>query len=401
MNRSSRTYKLCVITGSRAEYGLLVQLLRAIIDHPDLQLQLIATGMHISPELGMTKREIEADGFEISATVETHLSSDTAIGTAKSAGLGLIGFADTFARLMPDAVIVLGDRYENWAAASTAHLMRLPLVHIGGGDLPAGAFDEALRHGISKMADLHLVTHPAAATVVRQLGEAPASIHVVGHPGIDRMLDLPRLSRSELTRQLGIGWQCNNYLITFHPETRSRLHPDQAFCELLHALDTLPDTPALIFTKSNADPGGQSINRMIDDYVASGPHRYAFTSLGQLPYFSIARHVQAVIGNSSSAICEIPSLGVPSINIGSRQSGRTHGESVFSCQPNAESIRLAIHDAEQWRASGRAEQAAAHNPYGQGDSSIRMISVIRKWLANEPKRPKTFCLLTDGTSTSS
>ncbi len=271
--------KICIVTGTRAEYGLLFLLMKHIQQDPGLTLQVIATGMHLSPEFGLTYREIENDGFTIDAKVEMLLSSDTPVGIAKSIGLGVIGFADALDHLRPDILILLGDRFEILAAAQAALVARIPVAHIAGGDTTEGAFDESIRHSITKMAHLHFVTNEDSARRVKQLGENPDHVHVVGNPGIDRILQMKLQTRAELEPSLGFTFRKKNLLITFHPATLDAASPEAQFQELLNALDLQGDGTGLLFTKPNADTGGRKLMQMIDDYVASRPHAVAFTSL--------------------------------------------------------------------------------------------------------------------------
>ncbi|OGW33618.1 MAG: UDP-N-acetyl-D-glucosamine 2-epimerase, UDP-hydrolysing [Nitrospirae bacterium GWC2_56_14] len=365
--------KICIATGTRAEYGLLSVLMKSIQQDPGLTLQVIATGMHLSPEFGLTYREIEHDGFTIDARVEMLLSSDTAVGIAKSIGLGVVGFADALDHLRPDLLVLLGDRFEIFAAAQAALVARIPVAHIAGGDTTEGAFDESIRHSITKMAHLHFVTNGDSARRVRQLGENPDHIHTVGNPGIDRILQLKLHDRTELEHALGFTFRKKNLLITFHPATLDAASPETQFQELLTALDRLGSEIGLIFTKPNADTGGRKLMQMIDAYVADHPHAAAFTSLGQLRYFSAIAQVDAVVGNSSSGLYEVPSFKKPTVNIGDRQKGRLQASSVINCRPEAADIERAIREAYH------RDCSAAVNPYGDGNSSSRIFAVLKQF----------------------
>lgn len=364
--------KICVVTGSRAEYGLLSWLMREIAADPELDLQVVATGMHLSPEFGLTYRVIEEDGFSIDARVEMLLSSDTPVGIAKSVGLGVIGFADALERLRPDILVLLGDRYEILAAAQAALVARIPVAHIGGGDTTEGAFDEAIRHAITKMAHLHFVTNELSARRVRQLGENPAHVHNVGSPGLDQIRRLTLLTRQELEGALGFGFRERNLLITFHPVTLDREPADAQFRELLTALDSLGDGVGLIFTKPNADTDGRVLIDMIEGYVAGRSNARAYTSLGQLRYLSAMAQVDAVVGNSSSGLYEAPSFGKPTVNIGDRQKGRLQAASVINCPASAPDIARAIGEALARDCAGTV------NPYGDGDSSGRILRILKE-----------------------
>lgn len=369
--------RVCVVTGSRAEYGLLYGVMKGVQQDDDMELQVIVTGMHLSPEFGLTWRLIEQDGFPADAKVEMLLSSDSPVGIAKSIGLGVIGCADALDRLRPDLLVLLGDRFEMLAAAQAALVANIPIAHIAGGDTTEGAFDEAIRHSITKMSHLHLVTNEDAAQRVRQLGENPAQIHVVGSPGIDQIRRLQLLSRQELEQDLGFTFRETNLLVTFHPVTLESIPAAQQFRELLDALDLLGDEVGVILTKPNADTDGRVLISMIDDYVATRPHVRAYTSLGQLRYLSVMALVNAVVGNSSSGLYETPSFGKPTVNIGDRQKGRLQASSVFNCNTIAGEIVDAIGDAL------RSDCSGAVNPYGDGYSSERIVKLIKQ--VEDPK----------------
>lgn len=365
--------KICTITGSRADYGLLSPVLRQIIQTPELELQIIATGMHLSPEFGLTYQTIEDDGFRIDAKVETLLSSDTAVGVAKSLGLGTIGFADALQRLLPDLLLVLGDRFEIMAAVQAALFASIPVAHIAGGDTTEGAYDESIRHAVTKMSHLHFVTNAPAWQRVRQLGENPNYIYNVGSPGIDTILSTPWLEASDLEQLLDFRFRSRNLLITYHPATLSGGSAAQEFQALLDALKGLNGDYGLLFTKPNADNDGRILSTMIDDFVAKHPLAKAFTSLGSRAYLSLLRHCDAVVGNSSSGLYEAPSLKTPTVNIGDRQKGRLQASSVINCQPSAEGITEAIHTALT------LDCTRTVNPYGDGNSARRIVDLLRNF----------------------
>ena len=298
--------KICVVTGSRAEYGLLYWLMRAIQIDEHLKLQIVVTGMHLSPEFGLTYRVIEEDGFTIDEKVEMLVSSDSCVGIAKSIGLGVIGFADAFYRLQPDILVILGDRYEIFAAAQAALVARIPIAHIAGGDITEGAVDEAIRHSISKMSHLHFVTNEASAKRVRQLGENPKYIFNVGSTGLDSIKNMKLLDKKELEAELDFRFKARNLLVTFHPVTLDEVPSVAQMRELLKALDGLDDETGIIFTGANADSEGRQLNQMIIEFVKNHPNAKYFQSLGQLRYLSTISHVDAVVGNSSSGIYEVP-----------------------------------------------------------------------------------------------
>jgi UDP-hydrolysing UDP-N-acetyl-D-glucosamine 2-epimerase len=363
--------KICVVTGTRADYGLLYWLMKEVQADFDLQLQLIATGMHLSPEFGLTYKVIEEDGFHIDAKVEILLSSDTPVGIAKSIGLGVIGFAEALDRLKPDIMVVLGDRYEILAAAQAAMVATIPIAHIAGGDTTEGAIDEAIRHSITKMSHLHFVTNKHSAKRVRQLGENPQNVFCVGSPGIDYIKRIKLLTSEELAQSLDFNFRVNNLLITFHPATLEEKTSQQQFSELLKALDSLGDGIGLIFTKPNSDADGRIIIKLIDEFVASRPNAKAYTSLGQLRYLSTIAQVDAVVGNSSSGLYEVPSFNKPTVNIGDRQKGRLQAESVIQCGNNAEEIQSAIQQALKFKLIN------VQNPYGDGSSSKRIVDRLK------------------------
>ncbi|ABQ28228.1 UDP-N-acetylglucosamine 2-epimerase [Geotalea uraniireducens] len=370
--------RICVVTGTRADYGLLYRLMKEIEGDPDLQLQVVATGMHLSPEFGLTYRDIETDGFTIHERVEMLLSSDTPVGIAKSIGLGVIGFADAFERLRPEIIVLLGDRFEMLAAAQAALVGRIPVAHIAGGDTTEGAFDEAIRHSITKMSHCHFVTNEAALHRVRQLGENPDAVHLVGSPGIDQIRRLTLLSRHELERDLGLAFRKRNLLVTFHPATLDEVSASEQMQALFDALDRLGPEVGIILTKPNADTGGRRLSDMIDVYVSERDQAKAFTSLGQLRYLSLIPQVDAVVGNSSSGLYEAPSFKKPTVNIGDRQKGRLQASSVINCAPVADDILQAV------RAAFGLDCSTAVNPYGDGNASSRIAAILKG--LPEPRR---------------
>ena len=364
--------RICVVTGSRADYGLLHPLMDALRSADDFELQVIVTGMHLAPEFGSTYQLIEQDGFTLDARVDMLLSSDTPAGVAKSVGLGVIGFADALAGLQPDLVLVLGDRFEILAAVQAALFARIPVAHIAGGDLTEGAVDDAIRHSITKMAHLHFVTNSDAAQRVRQLGEDPRRIFNVGSPGVDNLLRTMRLNRAQLEAALGLCFQPRNLLVTFHPSTLEATPAAAQLHELFAALDTLGADTGLIFTKPNADMGGRELGRRIDEFVSARAHAAAFTSLGNQRYYSLIAEVDAVVGNSSSGLYEVPSFGKPTVNIGDRQKGRLRAASVIDCAPERTAIRAAIDTAYT------LDCGDVVNPYGDGQSVARILAVLRE-----------------------
>ena len=386
------TRKVCVVTGGRAEYGLLRWLMTAIRETPGLQLQVVATGMHLSPEFGLTFREIEADGFPIDDKVEMLLSSDTPGGVTKSMGLGLIGFADTFRRLQPDLVVVLGDRFEILSVASAALIARIPLAHLHGGETTEGAFDEAIRHAITKMAHLHFVAAEEYERRVVQLGEDPSRVFVVGGLGIDNIHKLALLARAELEEALDFKLGAKNLLITYHPVTLDGAESSHHMQALLEALDTLQDTH-LIFTMPNADSDGRALGEMVQDYAAKRPNARVYKSLGQLRYLSCMKHVDGVVGNSSSGLIEAPALGKGTVNIGDRQRGRLKAASVIDSAPNREAIVAALQ--RLLTPAFQSEARAVRNPYGDGGAAARIVGVLRDFPLDDILKKRFYDLAFD------
>jgi GDP/UDP-N,N'-diacetylbacillosamine 2-epimerase (hydrolysing) len=368
--------KICVITGTRAEYGLLRWVMQGIEDDPELTLQVIATGMHLSPEFGLTYREIEKDGFQIDRKVEMLTSSDTPVGIAKSMGLGLIGCADALNELRPDLIVVLGDRFEIFAAVSAALVARIPVAHIHGGETTEGAFDEALRHSITKMSHLHFVAADEYRQRVIQLGEHPERVFLVGGIGVDNIKRLKLLDRATLEASLDFKLGKKNLLITFHPVTLETSTATYQMAELLAALSALEDTK-LIFTMPNADTDGRALIKMIEQYVAQHPNARAYTSLGQLRYLSCIAQMDGVVGNSSSGLSEVPSFKTGTINVGDRQRGRLKVESVINCEPTRHSIAAAL--KKLYTADFQVSLSQVRNPYGDGGTSEKVVKTIKHY----------------------
>lgn len=368
--------KICVVTGTRAEYGLLSGLMRVIQTDPLLELQVIATNMHLSPEFGLTYREIENDGFVINKKVEMLLSADTATSVVKSLGLGMIGFADAYDDLKPDLIVVLGDRYEMLGAVSSALFFQIPVAHISGGDVTEGAYDDAIRHSITKMSHLHFTSTEAYRKRVIQLGEQPSAVFNVGSTGLDNIRQMELLSREVLEESLGFALGEKSMLITYHPVTLENQTAARQMEALLRAVD---DTDyRIIFTKPNSDSDGRVIVSMIDDYVKNHPERsVAFTSLGYLRYLSALQYVDVVVGNSSSGIIEVPSFGIPTVNIGDRQKGRLRADSVIDCAPEEAAIRAALKEVEAPAFREKARRTV--NPYEQPDTVQRIFEQIKNY----------------------
>ena len=380
--------KICVVTGTRAEYGLLRRLIDAIQSSDVLSLQLIVTGSHLSPEFGFTIQEIIDHGYPIARKIEMLLSSDTTVGIAKSTGLGVLSFADALSDLEPDLMVLLGDRYEIFAAATAAMLTRIPIAHLHGGEVTEGAVDELIRHSITKMSHLHFVATSEYRRRVLQLGENPKNVFCVGGLGVDNLLRLDFLSRVELEMQLDYTFLNRNILVTFHPVT---LEDDSSTLDhleqLLAALDSLVDT-GIIFTLPNADACGRSFIAKIKDFCSENDSASCFASLGQLRYFSCIRHVDCVVGNSSSGLLEVPSFHKATINIGCRQEGRLRSASVIDCPPICESILGAIN-----RSFSREFQEllkSSTNPYGKGGAVDSILDVLENFSLSDILQKKFF-----------
>jgi len=365
---------ICIVTGSRADYGLLRWVMQGIHDTPELTLQVVATGMHLSPEFGMTIQEIRADGFEPDETIEILLSSDTPAAICKSMGLAMIGYGEALQRLKPDMVVVLGDRFETFCMAAAAQVCRVPLAHIHGGETTEGAIDEAFRHSITKMSHLHFASCEVYRQRIIQLGEAPDRVFNVGALGVENIRRTSLTERSELADAIGFNLERPYFLVTFHPVTLEKETSEGQFQSLLDALDSFPEFN-VIFTKANADTDGRVINRLIDEYAEIRPERcIAGTSLGVHRYLSAMKYATAVIGNSSSGIVEAPSFKIPTVNIGDRQKGRVRAESVVDCEPSAVSIEAAIHEGISPEFQQKLKDT--ENPYEKSGTASEIVSTI-------------------------
>ena len=371
MTRKER--KICVITGTRAEYGLLRNLMKLLNSSKKYELQIIATGAHLSKEFGETYREIEDDGFKISSKVDLNLGSDTPEGISKSTSIGIKGYSDSFKTLKPDLLIILGDRYEILAAAISAMFARIPIAHLHGGELTEGAIDDAIRHSVTKLSHIHFVSTDKYRKRVIQLGENPRNVFNVGGLGVDSIKGMDLLSKSELENILNIKFNERNLLITFHPVTLENNTSLEQISELLSALSELENT-TLIFTMPNADLGSSAIFNSIDHFVNNNKNAISFISLGHLNYLSCISHVDAVIGNSSSGILEVPSFKKGTINIGERQKGRIQAESIINCKP----IKSDILNSVKYLYSSKFQNLLkdVKNPYGDGGASVNIIRIL-------------------------
>lgn len=373
--------RIGIMTGTRAEYGLLKSLMQEINKDNDLELYLIVSGMHLSPEFGMTYKEIEEDGFEINAKVEMLLSSDSPAGISKSIGLGVIGFADEFQRADLDMLILLGDRYEALSAAICALVMRIPIAHLHGGELTEGAIDEGIRHSITKMSYLHFTSTEQYRNRVIQLGENPERVFYVGALGVENIKKINLMTKEELEKSIHFEIDENTVIVTYHPVTLENNTVEEQFLNLLEVLDKNPKI-RMIFTKANADTNGRIVNELIDKYAAQNSERAcAFMSLGQKRYLSALKYCRIVIGNSSSGIIEAPSFGKPIINIGDRQKGRICADSVINCGYTQQEIQQAMETALTKEFENKASNC--RNPYEKENTAANIISVIKDYLLND------------------
>ena len=377
--------KICVLTGGRPDYGLLREAMFRIVESDELQLQLIATGMHLSAEFGDTKDQILEDGFCLDWEVESVLGSDTPSGVTKSIGLGIIGFSDAIRTLQPDCVLVLGDRYEIFSGVVASMVAGVPVAHIHGGEITQGAIDENIRHAITKMSHLHFVATEVYRNRVIQLGEQPDRVYTVGALGIDGITRLKLLDWPGLTAQLGLQDCKKNVLVTFHPETIKYGVSVIHFEEVLGALNELENTQ-IIFSLPNSDAEGRSLQKKIREFAKLKKNVKVFASLGQLYYLSCLKHVDCVIGNSSSGLIEAPSLRTPTINVGDRQMGRVKADSVLDCAPQKDAIQEAIRSV--YSSKMRQILRDVNNPYGQGGASSAIVEILeREPLENLLRKP--------------
>ncbi len=381
--------KVCIITATRAEYGLLIPIIHQVLEDKQLELQLVVTGTHLSSQHGLTYKEIQRDGFTINEKIDVQMNSDSQIGISKTMGLIMISFAECFKRLMPDMVIILGDRYEMMAIASVATVLKIPICHMYGGETTEGAFDEAFRHSITKMSYLHFTSTEAYRKRVIQLGEDPQRVFNVGATGVENIKKIRLLSKEQIEEQIHFRIDDKTLLVTFHPETLEKDTAEEQFKALLTAINELKECK-VIFTNANADIDGNIINHLIKEYVINHEDKaISFSSLGQLRYLSVMKYVGAVVGNSSSGIIEAPSLGTPTVNIGDRQKGRIRANTVIDCLNNKESIVNAIYKALSKEFKDKIKQI--ENPYEGKDTSTEIISIIKKhFTQNNVNLKKTF-----------
>jgi len=373
--------KICVVTGTRAEYGLLYWLMKEIQADPEMELQILVTGMHLSPEFGLTYKQIERDGFRINHKVEMLLSSDSSVGMAKSIGLGVIGFADALSAMSPDIVVVLGDRFEILAATQAAMVMDVPVAHISGGELTEGAIDDRIRHAITKMADHHFVAAETYRRRVIQMGEQPGRVINCGDPGLDNFRRLKLLSRDELERELNFKFGETCFLVTYHPVTSGATDPQEEMRAVLSALDRFPSAQ-IILTKPNADAGGRVISMMAEEYARKNPDRvHMSVSLGQLRYLSAMQCSDVVIGNSSSGIVEAPAIKKATVNIGTRQTGRLKAASIIDCEAREEAIVATIRQALS--PEFKRTLAGTESLYGDCNASVQIKEYFKSVSINK------------------
>jgi len=367
MNKS----KVCVITGSRAEYGLFFPIMKKIQASDYLELKVVATTMHFAEEFGSTYRQIEEDGFKIDEKLENLLSSDSKSSVVKSSGLAMILLADTFSRIKPDIILLLGDRFETHAAASAAILMNIPIAHIHGGEITEGAVDDKIRHSITKMSSLHFTSTEIHRNRVIQMGEEPITVFNVGAPGLDNICNMNLLSKAELENEL--NWKINTptALFTFHAETLSIDNPKRVIQKILTAIEK--SSINVLFTYANSDAGGRIINNEIERFVSSNDDKYFVSkNLGQMKYLSAMKCIDVVIGNSSSGIIEAPSFCKPVINIGDRQLGRMQSKNIINC--NLENIEQSISKSMSKLFLSTCNDVV--NVYGDGRSADKIVDIL-------------------------
>ena len=366
--------KICVVTGSRAEYGLLYWLIKELQVDKDFELQLIVTGIHLSSEFGLTYRVIEKD-FKIDKKIDMHLSSDTSKGILKSMSIAQTSFAKAYSKLKPDIVVLLGDRYEIFSAATAAMISKIPIAHIHGGEITQGSWDDCIRHCISKMAHLHFTATEEYKNRVIQLGEKPNKVFNVGGMGIENIKKLKLLSKKELEKSINFKFNKKNILITYHPVTLESNTSKKQFQELLNVINELQNTN-IIFTKTNSDLDGKIINQMIDRFTKKYSNKStAFTSLGQIKYLSTLQYIDVVVGNSSSGLIEAPSFKIATLNIGDRQKGRIKAKSVIDCYPNKKSIRSSL--KKIYSKDFQKSLNDVNNPYDNGLPSKKIVRILK------------------------
>ena len=367
--------EIVVLTSTRADYGLLSGMIKKMMCDKDIKVRVAVTGMHLSPEFGLTYQEIEKDGINIDKKIEILLGADTSVSMSKTMGLAMISFADYFAEICPDALLVLGDRYETLAVCCAALNAKIPIIHLHGGETTEGAVDEAIRHSITKMSYLHFTSTEAYRQRVIQLGENPERVYNVGALGVENVLNQPLLPKEKLGEELGVKLDNPYAVVTYHPVTLNKHNIDGIIRQFLNALDQNPDMYYII-TKANADAGGRKINQMLEEYAMRRKNVKVYDSLGMLRYLSAVKYSEMVIGNSSSGILEVPSLGIPTVNIGDRQKGRIRAGFVIDCAEDTESITNAIKKAK----TPEFKEMCKHvqNPYEGRNTSETIVKLIKE-----------------------
>ena len=378
--------KVLVVTSGRSDYGLLYHLMRQIQNSSDLELQIIATGMHLSSEFGMTYKQIESDGFFINRKIEMLLSSDSNLGVSKSMGIGIIAFSDAIDQLKPDLIFILGDRYEIFGLAATALVQKIPIAHIHGGEVTRGAIDDAFRHSITKMSDFHFCANEDARHRILQLGEDEENIFMVGGLGLDYIRNTTLFTKNEIQKKLSFKMRDKNILVTYHPETLSKISAEDQINELLKALKNFSHV-GIIFTMPNADSGSKVITHLIDDFVKSNDNAKSFKSLGQTLYLSCIEAFDGVVGNSSSGILEVPSFKKGTLNIGDRQDGRQFASSIIECKLCHQEITKGIQKLFSFKYKTIFEKTT--NPYGEPGASEKIIKIVKNLNSNRVS-PKKF-----------
>lgn len=380
--------KICIVTATRAEYGLLKPLMAAVSSEKDWTLQILVTGSHLSPEFGLTYKQIEKEGFAIDKKIEMLLSADTSTSIIKSMGVGMIGYADALQDLKPDLLVILGDRYEMLSIAISALILKIPIVHIHGGEITEGAYDDAIRHAITKMSHIHFASTEVYRNRIIQMGEQPDHVFNAGAIGIDNVKNLSLLTKEELEKELDVRFGKYNFQVTFHPTTLDKESPQKQFAILLEALQEQEDC-FFIFTKANADTDGRIINQMIDEFVDKHSNKTkSFHSLGSLRFLSLVKICDAIIGNSSSGILEAPSLHTATINIGDRQKGRIQADSIVNTGIDKNEILKAMELVKT--AAFKEKVVLTTNPYGEGNATQKIVNVLRN-LDVEKLVVKKFC----------
>ncbi len=366
--------KICIVTATRAEYGSLYWIMKEIQEDKALELQLIVTGTHLSPEFGLTYKDIQKD-FKIDKKIEILLSSDSAVSLSKSMGLVNISFSEAYDDLKPDIIVILGDRYEMLSATSSAMILGIPIMHLAGGERSEGAFDESIRHAITKLSHIHCATTKEYKNRIIQLGENPKKVFNVGGFGIDNMLRLKLLSKEEFEKSINFKLNKRNILLTYHPETLLKLSAQEQFKEVLDAIDKLKNT-TIIITKANSDTDGRAINKMCDEYASKNSHKaVVFSSLGQLRYISALQYVDTVVGNSSSGLAEVPSFKIGTINIGDRQKGRIKASSIIDTKISKKSILKAFKKLYSIKFQNTLK--STKNYYDNGLASKKVIKILK------------------------